>query len=71
MAEDINKTQQCHWQGINWKALWDARNEILLPEFNGPHVRASEMDVFPNTGAFCSDLKTLEQLENWFNSKIQ
>jgi hypothetical protein len=45
MAEDITKTSSFNWSGINWKLLWDCREEILLKEFNREKINKESKNL--------------------------
>ena len=66
-AEDITATSDQGWDGINWDALWEARDEILLPELNHKKVRLDEMECYPLLGTFCSDEQLLQRLAQYVN----
>lgn len=70
-AEDIQKTSQCHWQGIHWDALWEARSEMLLPGSTHPYVVTAEMDLFNRTGAFTSNESLQDSLDLWYHNNAQ
>lgn len=51
-AEDITKTASMDWPGINWKLLWDARDECIPPGMNFSAVEKSKFNWFLDTGDF-------------------
>lgn len=65
MAEDIIKTQRCDWPGINWQLLWDARDEILLPELNNTSVDKTKFNLFLDHGKFHTNEDLMARLDNW------
>lgn len=71
MAEDITKTHSLTWDGIEWAALWDGRNEILLKSMNRDSVQKFEMDAYPTHGSYCADPFLLGSLDEWFTTQSQ
>jgi hypothetical protein len=70
VAEDINNTAKHDWSGIHWGALWESRNEILLPEMVRGAVAKDEMAVFPATGKFSANPVLLSQFDRWFENQL-
>lgn len=55
-SEDITKTSSFGWDGINWKMLWESRDEILLPELNNKTINKDKMKIFlDENGSLFSD----------------
>ncbi len=71
MAEDIVKTSEQGWTGVEWEALWDGRAEILLPSMNRDKVQAFEMDCYPSFGGLNADVYLLDSLHEWFDTQSQ
>jgi len=70
MAEDINKTASQGWTGIEWQALWDGRNEVLLKDLNMRQVVLEDMDLYPRTGRFTGH-SLHQKLDTWFDAQCQ
>jgi hypothetical protein len=51
-AEEIRKVENDGWFGIDWKPLWDAREETLPNEFLTNVINKSRMELFLDTGDF-------------------
>jgi hypothetical protein len=66
-AQDILNTAHHGWDGIHWGALWESRQEILLPELNFSHVRPEEMEARPLLGECTTDAILSHRLDRWFN----
>ena len=50
-AEEITKVSSDNWDGINWKPLWDFRNEELDPRLSSSKwIDNKRMEVFLDTG---------------------
>lgn len=64
MAEDIDATAKHDWWGIEWKALWEARDEMLLPYLNHRQVRKDEMEAYPLLGTFTTDPDLTQLLQD-------
>lgn len=69
MAEDIIKTSEQEWPGIEWDALWDGRREILLPELNQDKVNPWMMDTYPTSGSYTVDVDLLYRLDQWYDTQ--
>lgn len=51
-AEEIKKVERDNWDGIDWKPLWQAREETCQKEYLTNHVDKSRMSLFLETGDF-------------------
>lgn len=51
-AEEIQKAEGDNWIGIDWTPMWDARNELLIPEFLNMKVSKEKMNMFLDTDSF-------------------
>ena len=51
-AEEIKKVEQDGWVGIDWKPMWDARNETLEKKYLTNKIEKSKMSLFLETGKF-------------------
>ena len=49
-AEEISKIEKDGWFGIDWKPMWDARNENIDKKYLTNLVDKSKMDIFLQTG---------------------
>ena len=49
-AEEIKKVEQDDWFGIDWKPLWDAREETLRKEYLTNSISKHKMEIFMDTG---------------------
>lgn len=59
-AEDINKTAAQGWDGINWRLLWESRDDVLLPEFNCAGVDPKKMEWFLDEGVWAKGARAEE-----------
>lgn len=69
MAEDIVKTAECDWVGIEWGALWEGRAEILLPDLNHKMVILPDMDLYTHASRFVGDTDLAARLDEWFTQQ--
>jgi hypothetical protein len=51
-AEEIKRVEQDEWVGIDWKPMWDARNETLQKRYLTNKIEKSKMFLFLETGKF-------------------
>ena len=51
-AEEIKKVEADGWDGIDWKPLWDARNETIDPKYLNGSIDKSLFSTFLDTGNF-------------------
>lgn len=67
-AEDITKTASMDWPGINWRLLWDARHECLLPQLVRNTVDKSLYSLYTDTDGsiLCNDSLLQNQLDSHF-----
>lgn len=49
-AEEIKKVEQDGWVGIDWKPMWDARQETLKKEYLTNGINKSKMEIFLDSG---------------------
>jgi hypothetical protein len=50
-AEEIQQLEKDNWNGIDWRVLWDSRNETLITELNrNSGIDKSLFDSFLTTG---------------------
>jgi len=53
-SEDIVKTASKNWVGIDWRPIWEAREETIIPRFVPRHAKVdkSKMSLFLDTGSY-------------------
>ena len=61
-AEEIRKVEADNWEGIDWKPLWDARNETIDPKYLTGSIDKSLFTTFLDTGNFEPDRACLFNL---------
>jgi len=49
-AEEIKKVEKDNWHGIDWKPLWDAREETLRKNYLTNSIKKDRMEIFLETG---------------------
>jgi hypothetical protein len=65
-AEEIQKVEKDGWIGINWKPLWQCREEIVDKKWLTNAIDPAKMHLFLKTGDIHAELEK-SALEDFFN----